>query len=396
MARRSDRPRRLRAPATRPPVTRELSSGGLVYRRARRSLGGVSRRPAAIRRRADGVEHPQGPRRGRGEHGGRRAARGARGDRPRVGESRTRSATSPTGTRATTRTASRCASSSACASSCCAIAAGASRDRDDELDAVRWFPLADAETAVGYASEQALVRRAPRAARARAGGRDDGARLRPARRAGAEPRADDGAGDEPVPPRRARRGPARRGAARRREPPPARGRAASRVARLRPDAHPSRSRRRRARPRPSRSRSTAAAPASRVGGRPLAPATLLDDGDEIAWPGGRLRRRAHAGPRVRATAASTSPSGAGCSPATRCSRPARPSSRRPTATWRAYLDSLRRLRALDVATHLSRARTARRAAARRCSTSTSRTACCASGRSWTALATDPIDDRRRS
>jgi len=33
-------------------------------------------------------------------------------------------------------------------------------ERDDELDAVRWFPLEDAEQAVGYASERALVRRA--------------------------------------------------------------------------------------------------------------------------------------------------------------------------------------------------------------------------------------------
>ncbi len=33
-------------------------------------------------------------------------------------------------------------------------------DRDDELDAVRWFPLADAESAAAYASERALVRRA--------------------------------------------------------------------------------------------------------------------------------------------------------------------------------------------------------------------------------------------
>jgi 8-oxo-dGTP pyrophosphatase MutT (NUDIX family) len=33
-------------------------------------------------------------------------------------------------------------------------------DRDRELDAVRWFPLAHAEAAIAYASEQALVRRA--------------------------------------------------------------------------------------------------------------------------------------------------------------------------------------------------------------------------------------------
>jgi 8-oxo-dGTP pyrophosphatase MutT (NUDIX family) len=33
-------------------------------------------------------------------------------------------------------------------------------ERDDELDAVRWFALEDAEQAVGYASERALVRRA--------------------------------------------------------------------------------------------------------------------------------------------------------------------------------------------------------------------------------------------
>jgi len=33
-------------------------------------------------------------------------------------------------------------------------------DRDDELDAVGWFPLDKAEAAVAYASEQALVQRA--------------------------------------------------------------------------------------------------------------------------------------------------------------------------------------------------------------------------------------------
>ena len=33
-------------------------------------------------------------------------------------------------------------------------------DRDDELDAVRWFPLAEAEAAVAFANERALVRRA--------------------------------------------------------------------------------------------------------------------------------------------------------------------------------------------------------------------------------------------
>ena len=33
-------------------------------------------------------------------------------------------------------------------------------DRDHELDAVRWFPLDEAEAAVAYESERALVRRA--------------------------------------------------------------------------------------------------------------------------------------------------------------------------------------------------------------------------------------------
>jgi len=33
-------------------------------------------------------------------------------------------------------------------------------DRDNELDAVRWFPLATAETTAAHASERALVRRA--------------------------------------------------------------------------------------------------------------------------------------------------------------------------------------------------------------------------------------------
>jgi hypothetical protein len=33
-------------------------------------------------------------------------------------------------------------------------------DRDQEMDAVRWFSLADAEATIEYPTEQALVRRA--------------------------------------------------------------------------------------------------------------------------------------------------------------------------------------------------------------------------------------------
>jgi 8-oxo-dGTP pyrophosphatase MutT (NUDIX family) len=38
--------------------------------------------------------------------------------------------------------------------------AGRFAERDDELDAVRWFSLADAERTIGFASERALVQRA--------------------------------------------------------------------------------------------------------------------------------------------------------------------------------------------------------------------------------------------
>ena len=96
-----------------------------------------------------------------------------------------------------------------------------------------------------------------------------------------------------------RRGADRRRAARRREPPPARGRSASRVARLRAHPHPPRSRRRRARPRGAARRAPQPRRLRRSAGGRWRRRRRLEDGDEIAWPGGRLRRRAHAGPRVR-------------------------------------------------------------------------------------------------
>jgi len=37
---------------------------------------------------------------------------------------------------------------------------GRFRDRDDEMDAVRWFPLAQAERTVVHPNERTLVRRA--------------------------------------------------------------------------------------------------------------------------------------------------------------------------------------------------------------------------------------------
>jgi 8-oxo-dGTP pyrophosphatase MutT (NUDIX family) len=159
MARNSDRPRRLKAPATRPPVTRELSSGGLVYRRTAGSwvvcLGG--------RRRSDDAPVVWSIPKGHVEEGESMAAAALREVREETG---LRSDIEDTLGDVTYWYARHDTDGrplrvfKRVRFFLLRYRGGRFGDRDDELDAVRWFSLADAEHAVGYASEQALVRRA--------------------------------------------------------------------------------------------------------------------------------------------------------------------------------------------------------------------------------------------
>ena len=159
MARNSDRPRRLKAPARRPPVTRELSSGGLVYRRSVGSwivcLGG--------RQRSDDAPMVWSIPKGHVEDGESMADAALREVREETG---LRSAVEDTLGDVTYWYARHDADGKPfrvfkrVRFFLLRYRGGRFRDRDDELDAVRWFSLADAEDAVGYPSEQALVRRA--------------------------------------------------------------------------------------------------------------------------------------------------------------------------------------------------------------------------------------------
>jgi 8-oxo-dGTP pyrophosphatase MutT (NUDIX family) len=159
MARRVDRPRKLRAPARRPPLTREFSAGGLVYRRGANGLEvllagrriapegpllwiipkghlepGESAEAAALRevREETGIdavlERPLGE---ITYHFGRRDSGG---DPERVFKRVRFFLMRARG--------------------------GRFSDRDAEMDEVRWVPLAAAAGTLAYENERALVRRA--------------------------------------------------------------------------------------------------------------------------------------------------------------------------------------------------------------------------------------------
>ena len=159
MARGSDRPRRLRTVSDRPPPVRELSSGGLVYRRAdgrwKVCLGG--------RRRGEGGALVWSIPKGHVEEGESMIAaalREVREETGLVGEvedtlgdvmywyARRDDDGAPVRVLKRVRFFLM------------RHRGGRFADRDDEMDAVRWFSLADAEATIEYPTEQALVRRA--------------------------------------------------------------------------------------------------------------------------------------------------------------------------------------------------------------------------------------------
>jgi 8-oxo-dGTP pyrophosphatase MutT (NUDIX family) len=159
MARRGDHPKRLKSPGPRPPVVREFSAGGLVYR----GRGSDCAVVLAARR------HPQrgtlvwGIPKGHVEAGESSAEAAVREVREETGLEaaievplgdlrywyvRKDEAGAPVRVLKQVRFFLM------------RHRGGRFADRDHEMDAVSWFPVADAEVAVGYENERALVQKA--------------------------------------------------------------------------------------------------------------------------------------------------------------------------------------------------------------------------------------------
>jgi len=159
MARRVDQPRKLKEPAARPPLEREFSAGGLVYRRRAAGCEVVlaGRRHARSRKIVWTI--PKGhleP----GESSEAAALREVREEtgieamvEDRLGDVTYWFARQDEDGRAV-RIFKRVRFFLMRATG------GRFADRDAEMDDVRWFPVADAERTVGYENERALVRRA--------------------------------------------------------------------------------------------------------------------------------------------------------------------------------------------------------------------------------------------
>jgi 8-oxo-dGTP pyrophosphatase MutT (NUDIX family) len=159
VARGRDHPRRLSAAASRPPVVREVSAGGLVYRRGRGRwlvcLGG--------RRRPDDGPLVWSIPKGHVEDGESMANAALREVREETGlvaeiEDTLGDVTYWYARR--DRDGRPIRVWKRVRFFLMRHRGGGFADRDDELDAVRWFPFVDAEAAVAFADERALVRRA--------------------------------------------------------------------------------------------------------------------------------------------------------------------------------------------------------------------------------------------
>ena len=159
MARRVDRPRKLTEPAARPPLEREFSAGGLVYRRRAKGCEVV----LAGRRHARSGKLVWTIPKGHLEPGESSEAAAVREVREETGiqatvEHRLGDVTywfarhDDDGRPVRIFKRVRFFLMRA--------AGGRFADRDAEMDDVRWFPLLEAERTVGFENERALVRRA--------------------------------------------------------------------------------------------------------------------------------------------------------------------------------------------------------------------------------------------
>jgi len=159
MARRVDQPRKLKAPAVRPPLEREFSAGGLVYRRR----GSDCQVVLAARRHASSGKLVWTIPKGHVEPGESSEAAAVREVREETGleaevEAKLGDVTYWYARRdeegRTVRIFKRVRFflMRACG--------GRFADRDDEMDAVRWFSLDEAERTAAFENERALVRRA--------------------------------------------------------------------------------------------------------------------------------------------------------------------------------------------------------------------------------------------
>jgi 8-oxo-dGTP pyrophosphatase MutT (NUDIX family) len=160
MARRSDRAQRLKQPGSRPPLVREFSAGGLVYRPRRTGGWAVvlagrrsPHKPALVWTIPKGhVEAGESTedaarREVREETGIEAEIEGVLGDVTYWYARRDPEALPVRVWKRVRFFLMR-------------RTGGCFADRDAEMDAVRWFPLEEAETAVSFDSERQLIRRA--------------------------------------------------------------------------------------------------------------------------------------------------------------------------------------------------------------------------------------------
>jgi len=159
MARRVDSPRRLKAPAVRPPLEREFSAGGLVYRRREGEVAVV----LAARRHPESGALVWTIPKGHVEPGESSKAAAVREVREETGleaeiEQQLGDITYWFARRDAEGRARRVWKR--VRFFLMRSRGGRFRDRDREMDAVRWFSLDEAERAAAFASERALVQRA--------------------------------------------------------------------------------------------------------------------------------------------------------------------------------------------------------------------------------------------